>query len=300
MKKFLLTGLLLSSMLQPAVAQQTAPPVIPGGGAGLTDWLTAIYTSLYTISVNSSTTAAGASAGSVATASSTPPTLSPVSSPLSQNLSGALRVQPNIGGVDVTNLPISAATLPLPTGAATATNQTSIIGTLGAVADAAYAGSGTSSLVAGLKGIYTKLSSTLNVSGTVAISALPALPSGGNAIGSVLVSNLPATQAVSGSISVSNLPSTQTVAGSVAVTALPSIPTGANAIGSVAVTGTTAVSAAALPLPTGAATSANQAAITAAGTTATSAAAMQGVVGGVVMPIGGTVAVSSSLPRGNR
>ena len=41
--------------------------------------------------------------------------------------------------------------------------------------------------------------------------------------------------------------------GTVGVTSLPALPTGANAIGSVSVTGTTAISAASLPLPTGAA-----------------------------------------------
>jgi len=54
------------------------------------------------------------------------------------------------------------------------------------------------------------------------------------------------------------------------------------------------VSAASLPLPTGAATAANQE-VTAAGTTATSAQAVQGVTGGVAMPVS---AASLPLPSG--
>jgi len=50
--------------------------------------------------------------------------------------------------------PVSAASLPLPAGAATSANQSSIITSLGGTGDAAYTGSGTASLIAGLKGIY--------------------------------------------------------------------------------------------------------------------------------------------------
>ena len=50
------------------------------------------------------------------------------------------------------------------------------------------------------------------------------------------------------------------------------------------------ISASALPLPSGAATSANQVAnVTAAGTTATSAQAIQGVAGGLAVPVSGTI-----------
>lgn len=67
------------------------------------------------------------------------------------------------------------------------------------------------------------------------ISTLPSLPAGSNAIGSVSVSNFPATQPVSGSVAVSNFPATQPVSGTVGVSSLPSIPAGSNAIGSVSV-----------------------------------------------------------------
>jgi hypothetical protein len=52
------------------------------------------------------------------------------------------------------------------------------------------------------------------------------------------------------------------------------------------------VSAASLPLPTGAATAANQE-VTAAGTSATSAQGVQGVTGGVPVPVSGTIACSN-------
>lgn len=50
--------------------------------------------------------------------------------------------------------PISAASLPLPTGAATSANQASQIAALGTTGDSAYAGSGTASIIAALKGVY--------------------------------------------------------------------------------------------------------------------------------------------------
>lgn len=100
------------------------------------------------------------------------------------------------------------------------------------------------------------------------IQSLPSLAAGGNAIGSVIVSNFPAIQPVSGtvaistlpsipaggnaigSVSVSNFPAIQPVSGTVAVSTLPSIPAGGNAIGSVIVSNfpaTQPVSIASLP-----------------------------------------------------
>jgi hypothetical protein len=55
------------------------------------------------------------------------------------------------------------------------------------------------------------------------------------------------------------------------------------------------MSATALPLPTGAATSANQGPVTAAGTTASTAGAVQGVTGGIPMPVSNA---SLPLPTG--
>ncbi|MEO7718731.1 MAG: hypothetical protein ABIY70_21240 [Capsulimonas sp.] len=89
-----------------------------------------------------------------------------------------------------------------------------------------------------------------NFPSTFGVSSLPALPTGSNAIGSVSVSNLPATQAVTQSgtwtntvtqptgsnlhVQVDSAPTT-TVTGSVVVSSLPALPTGSNAIGSVSV-----------------------------------------------------------------
>lgn len=78
-----------------------------------------------------------------------------------------------------------------------------------------------------LGNIYTKLSGTLTTT----------LATGTNAIGSVSVSNFPATQPVSGSVSVSNLPTTQAVS----LAALPALTAGAAAIGTVGVTGNVSV-----------------------------------------------------------
>jgi hypothetical protein len=101
------------------------------------------------------------------------------------------------------------------------------------------------------------------VSGTVAVSSLPSIPAGSNAIGSVSVSNFPGTQPVSGTVAVSSLPSipagtnaigsitntsfaaTQTTASAfnatvvgtgtfaTQVTSLPALPTGSNTIGAI-------------------------------------------------------------------
>jgi len=129
--------------------------------------------------------------------------------------------QPVSGTFFQATQPVSNATLPLPTGAATETS----LGTDGATPPT-IPGTG---IRGWLRSIYDTLRGTLTVGG---------------------------------SVSVSNLPATQPVSGTVTVGALPALPTGANAIGSVSVSNlpaTQAVSATTLPLPTGAATSANQA-----------------------------------------
>jgi|GEM_PF-2126951 len=81
------------------------------------------------------------------------------------------------------------------------------------------------------------LAATQTVDGTVDVGNFPATQT---VDGSVNVDNFPATQAVSGSVDVGNFPATQTVDGDVTVS------------------GTTAVSATALPLPAGAATETKQ------------------------------------------
>ena len=161
------------------------------------------------------------------------PATQPVSGTVAVSTLPALPAGSNaIGSVSVSNLPatqaISAASLPLPSGAATSAKQPAL-GTAGTP----------STDVITVQGIAS--GTPQPVSGTVAVSTLPALPAGANAIGSVSVSNFPATQPVSGTVAVSTL---------------PALPAGSNAIGSVSVSNfpaTQAISAASLPLPTGAA-----------------------------------------------
>lgn len=122
---------------------------------------------------------------------------------------------------------VSAVALPLPTGAATAANQTAGNNLLTAIGD----------LLAGTLGISGSVTVT-NLPGTQAISAssLP-LPSGaataalqttGNTTLAAIQSSLAGTLGIAGSVTVSNFPAIQ------------------------------AISAASLPLPVGAATAANQ------------------------------------------
>ena len=75
--------------------------------------------------------------------------------------------------------------------------------------------------------------------------------------------------------------------------------------GTVAVSGTSAVSAASLPLPTGAATAAKQPALGTAGTASTDVLTVQGIASGTALktdssattqPVSGTVAVSGTVP----
>ena len=94
---------------------------------------------------------------------------------------------------------------------------------------------------------------TQPVSGTVAVSSLPSIPAGANAIGSVSVSNFPPTQTVAGTVAVSTLPALvagSAAIGTVGVTDLPSLPAGSNAIGNI--TTVSAVTAITNALPSGA------------------------------------------------
>jgi hypothetical protein len=90
---------------------------------------------------------------------------------------------------------------------------------------------------------------SVSISGTPSVSLSGALPAGANGLGSVAVSNFPATQAVAGAVS-------QGGTWSVGVTSLPPLAAGSNAIGGVTVSNfpaAQAVTAASLPLPAGAA-----------------------------------------------
>jgi hypothetical protein len=119
-------------------------------------------------------------------------------------------------------VPVSAASLPLPSGAATAANQATEIASL-----ASIDGKLTAPLSVTGPLTDTQLrASAVPVSGPLTDTQLRASPV--PVSGTVAVSNFPATQPVSGTVAVSNFPATQPI------------------------------SAVALPLPAGAATSANQ------------------------------------------
>jgi len=173
-----------------------------------------------------------------------------------------------------TAVPASVSSLPLPTGAATSAKQPALDGDGGALSH------------------VTNFPSTQTVSGSVSVS------------------NFPSTQPVSGAVSVSNFPSSQAVTntGTFSVQNTAPTPAGSNTIGFVNVLGgnstavkvdgsavTQPVSASSLPLPTGAATSANQPAINGDG----------GALAHITnfpstQPVSGSVSVSSlpSTPTG--
>lgn len=197
----------------------------------------------------------------------------------SQTVSGTVAVsnfpatQPVSGAVSVSNFP---ATQPV-SGSVTAN-----VGTTNGLALDATLTSGSQK---------TKI---VDAAGTnqAAVSAAGAVKVDGSAAtqpvsGTVAVSNFPATQPVSGTIAVSNFPATQTVAGTVTANAG---------------TGTMAVSAAALPLPAGAATAAKQPALGVAGTPSADVLSVQGIASmtplktdgsATTQPVSGTVAVSN-------
>jgi hypothetical protein len=175
--------------------------------------------------------------------------------PATQPISGSVSVSnfpstyPVTGTFWQTTQPISASSLPLPTGAATAANQSTIIGALG------------SPFQAGGSIGNTTFGVTQTTSPWItSISNFPASTIVTQSTGSDLhvdVDNFPATQPVSGTIAVSNFPGTQPISGSVSISNFPS---------TYPVTGTfwqttQPVSVASLPLPSGASTSALQSSI---------------------------------------
>jgi hypothetical protein len=211
--------------------------------------------------------------------------------PGTQPVSGTVTANAGTG-----TMAVSAASLPLPSGAASAANQTAVTGSVSGGAAAA------SSLASG--GLYNSTLPTLTtgqqaaeqldsngrqimvgagVAGTPAggvasiqgVSGGTALPVSGTfwqTTQPVSLASLPALTAGSATIGAVNIASGQTIG----VSSLPALAAGANAIGSVSVSnfpgtqtvsgtvtanagsGTMAVSVASLPLPSGAATAANQ------------------------------------------
>ena len=145
---------------------------------------------------------------------------------------GALRQVVQVANLPGTQ-PVSAVALPLPTGASTEVTAAALLSAAQAIKTAAEALAG-------------RTLDTSAISGTVALdSATLSALEGVNATvsGTVAVSNFPATQPVSGTVSVGNFP---------AATGLTDAQLRASAV---------PVSAAALPLPTGAATEATLAAV---------------------------------------
>jgi hypothetical protein len=213
----------------------------------------------------------------------------------SVSLAGALPAGPNaIGSVSITNFPatqtvggsvsisgtpsVALAGSPSVSLSGSLPAGTNMLGTVGltpaAVGSVTAAGAGgtVAQAVQGISGgVPLTVAGQLLQSGTwnVGVSSLPALSAGSNAIGSV---------------SVSNFPTLQPVSGSVAVSSLPSLAAGTSNIGTVG-------------LAAGAAGS-----VTAAGSAGSVAQAIQGIAGGVALPVSGTFwqatqAVSvSSLP----
>jgi len=185
-------------------------------------------------------------------------------------------------------------TVALPTGAATAANQTNVQSTPGTSQATAVTIQGNAS------GIAVPVSGTLAAtqSGTWnigSISTLPSLPAGANAIGSVSVSNFPGTQTVTGTVA-----ATQSGTWNIgSISSLPALPSGSNTIGTVnaAQSGTWNVTniSGTVSLPTGAATAANQTSVESApGTPQTTAITIQGNASGVAVPVSGTLAATQS------
>lgn len=98
--------------------------------------------------------------------------------------------QPVVIASDQSTLPISAASLPLPAGAATSANQTTEITALGT--------------------INTTLGSPFQAGGSIGNTTFEATQATGTNLHTT-VDNFPATQPVSGTVAVSNFPATQAV-----------------------------------------------------------------------------------------
>jgi hypothetical protein len=143
---------------------------------------------------------------------------------------------PVAGAVPVADAAAEASLATIAASFATAANQETAIASLAIIAAGTPSGVGGAGISqpaggTGIQGwlsgcfqalgdIYTKLSGTLTAT----------LAAGTNAIGSVTVSNFPATQPVSGAVA---LAAGSAAIGTVGVTALPSLPAGTNTIGAV-------------------------------------------------------------------
>lgn len=234
-----------------------ALPVQPGTGATF-PISGAITVSSGTIAI-SGTTAISAASLPLPTGASTETTLASLNTKVTACNTGAVIISSGTvsvsGSVAVTGTfwqatqPVSAVSLPLPTGAAQ---------------DATLTGGSAVSIAKG------------GTKGTTTAAVITSNPVDGNT--QALHVNLAGTNTVT-------ISGTSPVSGTVAATQSGSW--------SVSTTGTTAISAASLPLPTGAATAAKQPAIGTAGVSSTDVISVQGIASGTAMPVSGTVTANA-------
>jgi hypothetical protein len=128
-----------------------------------------------------------------------------------------------VDGSGVTQ-PISVASLPLPTGAATASGLTTINSTLGSPFQAGGSIGNTS--FAATQATAANLNATVVGTGTFATQISTALPTGSNTIGAISNTSFASTQSGTWNIG--------------SITTLPALPTGANTIGAISNTAFTA------------------------------------------------------------
>jgi len=172
-------------------------------------------------------------------------------------------------------VPISAAALPLPSGAATAAKQPAL-GTAGV----------SSTDVITVQGIAS--GTPQPISGSVSITGTPSVTVSGTAAVSAASLPLPTGAATETTLSTLNgkIPSSLTVASTRLLVDGSGVTQPVS--GTVAVSGTTAISAASLPLPTGAATSAKQPALGTAGTPSTDVLTVQGATSMTALKVDGS------------
>jgi hypothetical protein len=235
-------------------------------------------------------------------------------SAVTQPVSGTFwqTTQPVSGTFWQVTQPVSASALPLPSGASTSALQTtgnsslsSIDGKTPALGQALAAASVPVVLTAAQLTTLTPPSTLTVTQGTgsnlhVAVDSLPALPTGTNSIGSVTVSNFPSTQAVTQS-------GTWNVGLSSGANTVGKVDQGVGGASAWKVDGsavTQPVSAASLPLPSGAATAAKQPALGTAGTASSDVITIQGIASMTALKVDGSgvtqpvSAVSLPLPTG--
>ncbi len=183
---------------------------------------------------------------------------------------------------------VSAASLPLPTGAATETSLAAI--------NTKVPAQGQALMAASLPVSIASNQSAIPVSGTfwqatqpVSLASLPALAAGANTIGAVTQAAGPWTMKPDGTVwALTGTSANVNVTNTVPVTLASTTITGAVAVTGTFFQATQPVSAASLPLPTGAATSAKQPALGTAGVASADVISVQGVASGTAMPVSGT------------